>query len=46
MTKILDGRAVAKQLNEETRATISELEHINITPTLAIMRAEIGRAHV
>lgn len=40
MTKILDGRAVAKQLNEETRATISELEHINITPTLAIMRAD------
>lgn len=40
MTKILDGRAVAKQLNEETRETIAELEELNVTPTLAIMRAD------
>lgn len=40
MTEILDGRSVAKQLNEETRATIAELEALNVTPTLAIMRAD------
>lgn len=40
MVEILDGRAVAKQLNEETRETIAKLEGMNVTPTLAIMRAD------
>lgn len=40
MGEILDGRVVAKHLNEETKETMKELSAINITPTLAIMRAD------
>ncbi len=40
MVEILDGRAVAKQLNKETKETIAQLAERESTPTLAIMRAD------
>lgn len=39
MTKILDGRLVAKELNKQTKEVVVKLKEHDIVPTLAIMRA-------
>ena len=40
MTKILDGRVVAKSLNQKTLKQINELKEAGVLPTLAIVRAD------
>lgn len=40
MAKILDGRAVAKALNQQTEEKIEQLKKDGISPTLAILRAD------
>ena len=46
MTKILDGRKVAKKLNQETKKEIERLKEQGLTPTLAIVRADQNPASV
>lgn len=46
MTKILDGRLVAKALNKQTEQQITKLKAAGITPTLAIMRADQNPASI
>lgn len=46
MAKLLDGRAVAKALNEQTATQIESLREAGILPMLAIMRADQNPASV
>lgn len=46
MTIILDGRAVAKQVNQETKEGIKFLQEKGVQPTLAIMRADQNPASI
>lgn len=46
MTKILDGRKVAKKLSQETKKEIERLKEQGLTPTLAIVRADQNPASV
>src|SRR5699024_10922074 len=46
MTKILDGRVVAKELNQETKREIEQLKEKGLIPTLAIVRADQNPASI
>lgn len=46
MTKILDGRLVAKELNKQTKEVVEKLKGQDIVPTLAIMRANRNPASI
>lgn len=46
MTKILDGRVVAKELNKETKREVDQLKEKGLTPTLAIVRADQNPASI
>lgn len=46
MTEILDGRAVAKELKQETKNEVERLKEKGLTPTLAIVRADQNPASI
>ena len=46
MTKILDGRAVAKKLNQETKEEVGRLKKKGLSPTVAIVRADQNPASI
>lgn len=46
MTKVLDGRAVAKKLNKETQEGVARLQENGVQPKIAIMRADQNPASI